>query len=311
MIKIIIDADPGVDDAFAILLAANEEKLKIEGITTVAGNCSLEDATNNTFTILNLCQRLDIPVYKGCNKALEIEEVDALDVHGSNGLGGINFEKVEKEVEKEHAVDYLISKAKENKGEITIVAIGPLTNIARAIKKDSNFASNVKSLIVMGGGINIGNITKYAEFNFYKDPQAAKIVFESNFKEIIMMGLDVTTKLPLKEKYEKMLNSSEEYIAKVLYDITRNIAEFDRKKNKTEGAIINDPITIAHLIDESIVKIKPANVDVVISGEEIGKTNVNFVDKSNIKVAYDVDSNRFYDLLFSKILKNYKTINKD
>lgn len=306
MTKIIIDADPGVDDAFAIFLAVNSKELQIEGITTVAGNCSLDSATNNTFTILDLCNHLEIPVYKGCDKSLKTKEVDALNVHGKNGLGGIVFNKVEKEIEKEHAVDYLINKVKENKDEITIIAIGPLTNIASAIKKDSSFPSNVKSLIIMGGGVNIGNITKYAEFNFYKDPHAAKIVLESDFKEIIMMGLDVTTKLPLKEEYENMLKNSDEKLANILYDITRDIAEFDRKKNKTEGAIINDPITIVHLIDESIVKLKYANVEVETEGEVKGKTNVKFVDNSNIKVAYDVDSIKFYDLLFKRILKNYK-----
>jgi len=143
MRRIIIDADPGVDDAFAIMLALKSDKLKIEAITTVAGNCSLDNATKNSLKILDLINRKDIPVYKGMDKALKKDNGNADYVHGNNGLGGIKYKPIIGTVEDGHAVDYLIESVNGNPGEITIVAIGPLTNIASAINKDKNFAKNV------------------------------------------------------------------------------------------------------------------------------------------------------------------------
>ncbi len=301
MEKIIIDADPGVDDAFALLLAANSKEIDIQAITTVAGNCSLENATNNTFKILDLLNRHDILVYKGMDRALKADNEDASYVHGNNGMGGIDYEPVNRQVENIHAVDYLINTVHENPNEITIVAIGPLTNIACAINKDAEFAKNVKSLVIMGGAIEEGNITPYAEFNFYKDPDAAKIVFESDFKEIIMMGLDVTTKLPLNEKLENLLQNMNNELADFLFRITRKGADFDRKAGHG-GFILNDPITITYLIDSSIVTLKDAKVSIETSGEKMGKSNVIFTKESNCKVACDVDSEKFYKILFKRIL---------
>jgi len=149
--KIIIDCDPGVDDFSAISLAVKSNRFNILGITTVAGNCSLENATNNAFKALNMVKRDDIPVYKGMDKSLLVEDVDATYVHGNNGLGGVNFSPIQRVPEKENAVDYLVRIAKEYPGEITLVPIGPLTNIAMAIKKDPKFTRNIKRVILMGG----------------------------------------------------------------------------------------------------------------------------------------------------------------
>lgn len=301
MIKIIIDADPGLDDTFAILLAAKSKELDIKAITTVAGNCSLENATNNTFKALDLANRNDVPVYKGMDKALKVKNIDATYVHGNNGMGGISYEPINRNVEDIHAVDYLLNAVRENPNEITVVAVGPLTNIACAIQKDHEFAKNVKSLIIMGGSTDEGNVTPHAEFNFYKDPHAAKIVFESDFNEIIMMGLNVTSNLPLNEKLENILQNTDNELAKFLYDITRTGAKFDRSEG-FDGAIINDPITIAYLIDPSLVELKNAEINIETEGEKAGKSNVTFVENSNYKVGYKVDPEKFYKLLFKRIL---------
>lgn len=300
MKRIIIDADPGVDDAFAILLAAYSDELKIESITTVEGNCSVENGTNNAFKILDLAGKSSIPVYQGMDKAIKTKNKDASHVHGNNGMGGITYETINRQVEDMHAVDYLIKTVKENPDQITLVAIGPLTNIACAIKKDKDFAKNVQSLILMGGSANKGNITPYAEFNFYKDPDAAKIVFDANFKQIIMMGLDVTTKLPLDQKLENLLQNMNNELADFLFKITRTGAKFDRQMG-LDGFILNDPLTVAYLIDPSIVELKAAKIDIETTGEKMGKSNVVFEKKTNCLVGYKVDANKFYNLLFHKI----------
>lgn len=300
MKRIIIDADPGIDDIFAILLAAKSSELKIEGITTVAGNSGLENATKNTFKALDLANRLDIHVYRGEEKALNESNNYASIVHGENGLGGIYYEPIKNQPENKTATEYLIDEINNNPGEITIVAIGPLTNIAQAVIKNKSFSKNVKDLIIMGGALGKGNITPYAEFNFYKDPEAANIVFNANFKNIIMLGLDVTTKLPLNEKLEKTLLNMNSDLADFLFKITRTGADFDRKLG-WEGYILNDPLTIAYLLDEDIIKLKNANITIETSGKKIGKSNINFVEKSNCKVAYEVNPNKFYQILFKNI----------
>ena len=304
MERIIIDTDPGIDDAFAIMLAGKSKEFKIEGITTVAGNCGIENATENAFKILDMINRNDIKVYKGMARSLVREDLDATDVHGTNGLGGVEYTHINRNVEDKDAIDYLIETVNSNPGEITIVPIGALTNIACAVLKDSNFVKNVKELVIMGGAENGGNISPYAEFNFYKDPDAAKIVFEAGFKNIIMVGLDVTTKLPLLKKYEDMLENMDDELANFLFKITRTGAEFDRSKGY-EGSILNDPLTIAYLLDRNILTFKDAYVEILTEGEKIGKSVVKAPTenlKANCKVAIGVDSEEFYKILFKRII---------
>lgn len=303
MKRIIIDADPGVDDTFAIFLAAKTQSIKIEGITTVAGNCSLENATKNTFKALDLAQKLDILVYQGESKPFNSNLVDATNVHGSNGMGGIEYDEINKSIEEQNAIDYLIETVNNNPHEITIVAVGPLTNIAKAVSINSTFASNVKQLLIMGGSTDKGNITLDAEFNFYKDPKAAKIVFDAPFKEIIMFGLNVTTKLVLDNMKEFELFSMNTPISKFLYDITRTGALHDRYSGH-DGLVINDPITICYLTNPDIVTLKNAQVKIIETGEQRGKSIVEEKEISNCKVAYDVDSEKFYNILFDAIKKS-------
>jgi len=301
MNKIIIDADPGVDDAFAIILAAKSQYIDLLGITVVDGNCSLSHGINNTFKILDLCNKSDIPVYRGAKTSLIARDINATSVHGENGFGNLEYVPIKKEVNGD-AVDYLIETVNNNPNEITLVAIGPLTNIALAINKDKNFSKNIKSLIIMGGSTDKGNITPDAEFNIYKDPEAAKIVFEANIKDIIMIGLNVTNKCPLKEEYEQILRDNRDKdVCDVLYKISRVAAEFDRSHG-LDGLILNDPINVAYLIDNSILELKNANVDIIINGEKCGKTDVIFTESGKHKVAIDVNSKKFYKILFDTIL---------
>ena len=297
MKKIIIDCDPGVDDAFALLLACKCNELDILGITTVAGNCSLDDATNNTFKMLDMAGRNDILVYKGSDRSLIKEDVDAEDVHGIGGLGGVTFEKINRNTEDMNGIDYLVSTVNKYPGEVTVVALGPLTNIALAIRNDKDFSKNVKELVMMGGAVGKGNITPDAEFNFYKDPDAAKEVFD-NFKgKIVMVGLDVTRKIPLTKRLEQKLLEIDTPLSRFLYDITRNGAEFDRKAGN-DGLIINDPLTIAYLIDRNILDFINRNV---VVDEKSGKSIIKEATHYDDLVAVSVEVNKFYKMLFKSI----------
>ncbi|MDD2496167.1 MAG: nucleoside hydrolase [Tissierellia bacterium] len=307
--KIIIDSDPGIDDIIAIMLAIKSRRFDIMGITTVEGNCSLINAIKNTFKVLDLLDSDNIPVYKGSEIALNNRKLDAIEVHGANGIGGIEIEESKRKIEKESATKFLIKTVNENPGEITIVAMGPLTNIAHCIMQDNNFIKNVKKLVIMGGAENDGNVTEFAEFNFYKDPEAADIVFKAGFKEVVMIGLDVTTKLPLSKSLEQLLKRINNDISMFIYDISRIGAKFDREVLGKAGFILNDPLTIAYLLDENIIKTKNAFVKIEKSGEQIGRSIVKTPGKeaeANSKVACEVDIEKFYNILFSNLFPENK-----
>jgi hypothetical protein len=189
-----------------------------------------------------------------------------------------------------------------NPKKISIVAIGPLTNIASAILKNENFARNIKSLIIMGGAENFGNITPYAEFNFYKDPYATSVVFESGIKNIVMIGFNITKKVTLNSDLENMLLNSNDEKAKFLYDITRSSAELDRWKNKADGAIINDAINICYLVNKRVLKLKKAKVEIELSNEErLAESKVFYDKKTNCNVAVDVNNKKCVKTIFKTL----------
>ena len=299
MKKIIIDADPGTDDFIAISLALKSKEFDVLGITTVEGNCSLENATKNALKVLNMCDRDDIEVYKGLKNS-DLETRNASDVHGNNGLGGIDYTPINRKENELSAIDFLIQTVNENPGQITVVALGPLTNIAECIRRDEKFANNVGSLLIMGGSTTQGNIKPFSEFNFYKDPYSAEFVLSSNIKEIIMFGWSITTRMPLIKKYEDILKNSEKELPRFIYDITRKTTSHDQELYG--GAVISDPLLLAYLIDNSVVYLHCVNVEVITEGENFGRSVVKFVNDSNIKVAVSVDSDKFYNILFDAIL---------
>ena len=179
MTRFVIDTDPGVDDAHAIMMAFAHPEAQIEAITTVAGNVSLERTTANACTILDMLER-DVPVYAGCDRPLVARTPDASHVHGKDGLGDSGYPPSERRVADEHAVCALVRLANESPGELTLVAIGPLTNLALATRLDPTLPERYKRLVAMGGAIRgTGNITPAAEFNVYADPEAAAIVFDA------------------------------------------------------------------------------------------------------------------------------------
>jgi len=298
--KIILDCDPGHDDAIAILLAGNNPKLDLLGITVVAGNQTLEKTGINT---LNICQYLNInvPVCLGSANPI-IKKIEICDViHGETGLDGFDFEPLKKTFDKRHAIDFIVQTVKESKEKITIVTTGPMTNLALAIKYDPKILQNIEEVVLMGGSYANGNVSPAAEFNIFSDPEAAYIVFNSGVK-VTMIGLDVTRKvLVLPEIISRMekINSK----ASVLFTKLMNV--FNDNQNKVfglAGGPLHDPVTIAYLLDPSILELKHVHCDIDIShGSSYGRTNCDIFDymhlEKNTYLAMDIFTSKFWNIV--------------
>ena len=301
MRKIIIDADPGTDDFIAISLAIKSNIFDILGITTVEGNCTLDNAIKNTFKVLDMCKRNDIEVYKGLTNH-ELGTDSAEDVHGTNGLGEVEYTPIDREVNSKSAIDFIIDTINNNPGEVTLVCLGPLTNIAAAIKKDHSFVKNTKELVIMGGSRFLGNITPYAEFNFHKDPKAVDIVIGAGFENVTVIGWDRATRTALLPEYEGRLKNSNNELMKFIYDITRTTAE--RDKDAYGGAVISDAVVIGYLIDPSIITLEDADMDIIRHGKKAGQSDIELTNKdSNCKYVVKIDSEKFYDLFFDVLAR--------
>ena len=251
MQKLIIDTDPGIDDALALLLAlAAKDELDVTAITTVNGNVGVDQVTENVFRILDVAGRSDIPVYKGNGKPLMRENDNCEEFHGDDGLGNLGFKEVPGTVKEESAVDFLIRKVREEKGEITLVPIGPLTNIAQAVQKDPEFARNVKEVVIMGGAEHGGNMSPCAEFNFWTDPEAAKIVFQAGFERVTMVGLDATSYVFLSPTLRELLYLINTPVSRFIHKITRVYADGHWEIEKKLGCELCDVLTIAYLLDQ-------------------------------------------------------------
>lgn len=339
--RVIIDTDPGVDDALALLLAMRSPELKIEGITPVAGNVPLDLTLPNTLRMVEIAGRTDIPVAAGAKVPLIRRLVTATYAHGENGLGGAVFPNPKIKPLTEHAAEFIRRTVREHPGEVTLITIGPLTNVGLALRSDPDLASMVRGLVMMGGSLSGGNITPAAEFNVYVDPEAARIVFQSGIP-ITMVGLDVTRKTTLTEERVRLLEASENPVSQAAAKIARNAIEHNRQLGFLVGPNMHDPLAVAGFIDPELFKIQDYYVDVETAGEltagatlgyspmagdlrrraEMEKqAALNFVIRGaaptlastrtspvirdqfvpNAKVAIDVDSERFFDLLIGRL----------
>lgn len=294
-IPVIIDTDPGIDDFLAIMLAKSSAKLDIRAITAVCGNQTLEKTSKNALDIANLLD-IDVAVAKGAQTPLDRELYTAGDVHGENGIGNIYLEASSKEFDNRYAWDLIYDEAKKENGNLEIIAIGPLTNIAIAVLKYPELVNMVKRLTIMGGSAGSGNRTEHAEFNIWADPLAADIVFKSGFN-MVMVGLDVTRKTLLSEEnIEEIKAIKSEHI-----DIIGSLLDemFKRyKKLGNPGVVIHDALAVAYVIDESCLELKNCQVSIESRDEiRIGKTIVDLEGKDkNVAVAFEVDFNLFKDL---------------
>ena len=303
--RIIIDTDPGVDDALTFLLAFASPEIQLEALTTTHGNVTIEKATRNALAILELGHASHIPVARGSVVPLVQPLLVSAHVHGESGIGNAQLPEPKSSPVPQHAVDYLIGRILAEPGELSIYPIGPLTNIAMAIRKEPRFASAVKELVIMGGAIlEYGNITPQAEFNIYADPHAAHIVFHSGVP-ITLIPLDVTHKCLLTQKHVDRLMQISSPISRFIRDGTEIYAKFSAEFGYA-GCALHDPLTLATVLAPQLLTLREYYVDVDISGGvSMGKTFADILrvtkKPANMKVAMSVRGEEFIGLFVQRM----------
>jgi purine nucleosidase len=275
MERVIIDTDPGIDDTFAILLALFSSEVEVEGLTIVEGNGCLEDVTRNALRILAVVRAGCVGVYRGCR--LEGKDFsDVRGIHGDDAWGDAYGMVVPDDCEEdESAVDFIIRKIAEHPGEITIAALGPLSNIAAAVEKDPETMRLAKGLVIMGGAVGEGNVTPFAEANFHNAPGAAATVFASGIPNITMICLDATREMLVTSELRERIGRLGGELADVLYRITRKYRDFYRRRSGLDGFTPHDAMVIAYLIRPDLAEVFDCRVEVVTEGEEAGRSLVD------------------------------------
>lgn len=305
--KIIIDTDPGQDDAVAILLALASPELDILGITAVAGNGPLAHTEINARTICEVAKKPETKVFAGSIRPLVRPLVTAENVHGKTGLDGYDLPKPTMPLQAQHGVDFIIETLmKEEPGTVTLCPLGPLTNIASALIREPKIAERVKEIVLMGGGyFEGGNITPSAEFNIYVDPHAAAVVFKSGIK-ITMMPLDVTHKVLTTEKRIAAIRGIGTHVGEVVAAWLEFFERYDEAKYGTDGGPLHDPNVIAYLIRPELYSGRECNVEIEINSElTIGETVVDWWEVTdrpkNALFIKDVDADGFFSLLTERL----------
>lgn len=304
--KIIIDTDPGQDDAVAILLALASPELDVLGLSVVAGNVPLALTEVNARKLCELAGRRDLPVYRGCAAPLKRELVTAEEVHGKSGLDGVELPDPTMELQAEHAVDFLIETLRREPPQtVTLVPIGPLTNIATAFQRAPDIISRVQEIVLMGGAyFEVGNVTPAAEFNIYVDPEAAQIVFASG-APLTVVPLDVThqalTSRPWVETMRKLGR-----VGQAVASWTDFFERYDKEKYGSQGAPLHDPCTIAYLLAPDLFTGRQINVMIETEGRyTTGMTVADWwgvTDRpANAYFLRQVDRDAFYDLLTKRL----------
>ena len=305
--NIVLDCDPGHDDAIAILLAGNTPKLNLLGISVVAGNQTIEKTARNALNVATYLG-IDVPIAIGCEYPMVRDRVICAEVHGESGLDGFEFPKYDKQFDKRHGVQLIIDSVMNNE-DVTIVATGPLTNVAMALRMKPKLYKKTKEIILMGGSVDNGNTSPAAEFNIMCDPEAAHVVFTSGIP-VKMIGLNITRKVLVTDevvsRMEKIHNKASEMFVKLMKVFNEN----QRKTFGIQYAPLHDPATIASLLDEDVIKYQKMNVVIDIThGPSYGRTNCDVFDylhaPHNAYVGMEIDVNRYWDIVEEGI-KSYK-----
>lgn len=308
--RIIIDTDPGQDDAVAILLAlASPEEIEVLGITAVAGNVPLPLTQRNARIICELAGRTDVPVYAGCDTPLRRKLVTAEHVHGRTGLDGPDLPEPTMPLTDGHAVDFIIDTLRrEETGTVTLCPLGPLTNIASAFQRAPDIVERVAKIVLMGGAyFEVGNITPTAEFNIYVDPEAADIVFKSGV-DIVVMPLDVTHKALVTKARNDAFRALGTPVGIAVAQMTDFFERFDKEKYGSAGAPLHDPCVTAYLIRPDLFTGRHINVMVETGSElTLGMTVADWWRVSgrapNATFMGGIDAEGFFDLLTERLAR--------
>jgi len=318
--RVIIDTDPGVDDAFAILLALNSPELKVDALTVVPGNVDGKQGLENALKIVSLANRCDVAVAGGAQHPLNQKLITAQYWHGPNGLAGVELHASKCKADPRFGPDLIIELVHKYPHQITLIPVGPLTNIALAVSKDPSIASLVKDIVIMGGSISGGNVNGAAEANIYGDPEAAAIVFNAGWM-VTMVGSDVGERTLILRQHIAELQSAHmpegDFVAKLAdFYVTRS------EKSGYQGAAMYDPLAVGTVIDPSVITTKEMHVDVETKGEftrgetvanRMGSNENNILHgdhyeidgvvelKPNAKVAVASDADKFLKLFISRI----------
>ncbi|KAL2229314.1 uridine nucleosidase 1 [Sesamum indicum] len=271
--KIIIDTDPGIDDSMAILMAFRSPDVEILGLTTIFGNVITEDATRNALFLCEIAGRPDVPVAEGSSEPLKGGKPRVCDfVHGSDGLGNIFVPPPKSKKSNKSASEFLVDEVSEYPGEVSILALGPLTNLALAVKRDSSFASKVKRVVILGGAFfALGNVTPAAEANIYGDPEAADIVFTSG-ANIDVVGINITTQVQLTDTHLDELRRSEGKHAQLICEMCKFYRDWHVKSDGVYGIFLHDPVSFALLVRPDLFTFKKGVVRVETQGICVGHT---------------------------------------
>ena len=302
--KIILDCDPGHDDAVAIMLAAINPQIALLGLTVVAGNQKLEKTVNNALKVCNHLN-LDVPVYSGMSRPMIREQLIADDIHGETGLDGPKFEELKIKAEDKHAVNFIIDTLMNSDEKVTLVPTGPLTNIGMAIRFEPRIIEKINRIVLMGGSYQLGNMTPAAEFNILADPDAAHIVFSSGVK-IVMMGLDLTRQASATKEVVEKIKSLNNKASKLFVDLMEFFAASQKNVYGWSAPPVHDPTTIAYIIDPECIEVKPMFCEIELWSEKsYGRTLCDYFGilkkEPNVDVAVKLDFDKFWNLVYENL----------
>ena len=306
--KIILDCDPGHDDAIAIILALGTPGIDVLGITTVGGNQTLEKVTRNALSVLRVCRDTDLRVYPGCARPLVRQPEVAPSIHGESGLDGVELPEPAGPPQDEHAVDYIIRTVMEHEpNTVTLVPTGPLTNIALAVRREPRIVERVREVVLMGGGYHTGNWSATAEFNIKVDPESAHIVFNEPWP-LTMVGLDLTHQALATPEVEEQIRAIGSDCGGFVLGLLDFFRQSYRANQGFEHPPVHDACAVAYLIDSSVVTTRRVPLDVELRGElTVGMTVADFrmpaPENCTTQVAVDLDHGKFWHMVTEAIAR--------
>lgn len=303
--RVLLDCDPGHDDAMAILLAAASPTIELVGITTVAGNQTLELTTLNARRVCSVAGIGDVPIAAGCDRPLARALIVAADIHGASGLDGVDWDDPTVPLDPRHGVDLIIEAASSGPGPLAIVAVGPLTNVASALRRAPHIARRIERIAIMGGAIGLGNTTPSAEFNIHADPEAADEVFRAGIP-ITLVPLEVTHQALATEAVLERIAALDTPVARMSVALMRYFAETYLRVFGFEAPAVHDPCAVAAVVEPATVPTRRMNVAIdTESSLSLGRTVCDVHGKTgrapNADVGMDLDVGAFWDQMLGAL----------